>query len=95
MHARVSQWRRKWNNRKQFTKNKGKKAGINENNRSDKQKHQQGKNKPITPLWIRNKNGTNTPTKKQRMSNLLRAKFKKKPYAASKKYALYIKILID
>ena len=45
MHAKVSQWRRKWNNRKQFTKNKGKKAGINENNRSDKQKHQQGKNK--------------------------------------------------
>ena len=33
--------------------------------------------KPITPLYIGNKNGTNTPAKKQRMSNLLRAKFKK------------------
>lgn len=56
MHEKASQWRRKWNNRKQFTKNKGKKAGIKENNRSDKQKYQQGKNKAnYTIMYMKQK----------------------------------------
>lgn len=56
MHDNVSQQRREWNNRKQFTKNKGKREGIKENNRSDKEKFQQGKNKAnYTIMYMKQK----------------------------------------